>query len=331
MVFGLPKNIMIKTYAFESGLYYLGLSLARYLKENGHTVYIVPKTKYKMIDNKFRKNYPEQVKEEDIKILSMDDKFPISQQLLFYINKYQIQTIISFETLLECGSWIKNLRNKTGIKVIDVPMLEWVNKSYFENKAYFAFDQVWAVTDHTLDMFKNMQYYNVRRVSWPILNKKDVNKSKDSFIFYHQASINPDYSNKNTNKVVEAFKKLSQEYPDARLHISGLYKNDFHEKISIFNSLSRDGIMKLYEEAHCVVVPSRKEGLGLALYEADANNCFVITTDAKPMNEFKTKYLCEVELFEQDKTLVPVAILNTDSIYKQMKQCYQDNYVQSRN
>lgn len=330
------KNILIKTYVHESGLWYLALSLAKHLEALGHQVKFIPKSKYIKNNGRFKKTYLLGIQSEKILSMNLDDT--IGNQLIRYIKQYDIDVLISIETLMETASWIQEIKNKTKVEVIDLPMLEWVSPQYFNNGSYKQFDKIWAVTDQTYKTFQE-KYLQIERVRWNFIDEEvffnDQNPfGAPEFSFYHQGSLNPEFSSKNTDMVLKAFEKLNQEFPDQiRLIITGNLTNTNaqsiikrHPKIKVFDHiLSRKEIANIYSITNCVVAPSSKEGLSLSLFEAEACGCLLITTDAPPMNEHNTKYLCEVANFRKDKTLVPVAELTVDSIYKQMKKAYEEN------
>src|SRR5690606_9011969 len=107
--------VLIKTYCFESGLWYLAKSLGDQLKKQGHKVYYVPKSKYQMMSASFRRTYPEPHNPadfEDENILRMTPEQTINEQLHKYIVKYDIKYLISFETLMEKGNWITLLKRR---------------------------------------------------------------------------------------------------------------------------------------------------------------------------------------------------------------------------
>lgn len=334
----LPKNILIKTYTFESGLWYLANSLAKELALDNHNISFVPKVRYIKSDNKYIKYYPKSISNSDFKIFNMSEKESIGSQLGRIIQDNNIKKVISFETLMESSIWVKNIKERTGTKVIDVPMIEWVTPTFLENKSYHQFEQVWAITDHTFNIFKKYDLYNIIKKQWNFVNIDNrIRKVNNKYTFYHQASLNVDFSSKNTLNVILAFNKLVTEYNDIQLILTGNLNNnsiikamDNQPGISIFNNiLNRDNIIDIYYESDCVVAPSVREGLGLSLFEAQQAGCSLITTDAPPMNELSTKYLCEVNSYRRDRSLVPLAEVNAESIYKQMKLNYLENHVKS--
>lgn len=316
------------TYLHESGLWYLALSLAQELKKQGKNVYFIPKIKYVKVGNRYQKQYLDGRLEHQELILPLNLKESLSAQINKYISFYQIDVLVSFETLLEDGKWLKEINTK----IIDIPMLEWVTPKYLYNSGYQVFDEIWALTKITYQTFN--QYYQVERVKWDFVDRnifyQKNNSKKPGFTFFHQASLNPDHTTKNTELVIQAFLNFS-ENDNLRLLISGNLKQSLLKEISKSNKikyfdklLSRQEVASIYNTADCVVAPSSKEGLGLTLFEAKACGCQIITTDVSPMNECSTNYLCQVAELELDNTLVPVAKVTFQEIYHQMNKAYKD-------
>ena len=57
------------------------------------------------------------------------------------------------------GQWVSNIKAKTGIKIIDVPMPEWINKRFVQSNSYSIFDQVWCLTETSYNIFR--KYKNI--------------------------------------------------------------------------------------------------------------------------------------------------------------------------
>lgn len=332
--------VIIKTYCFESGLWYLAKALGDQLKEQGHIVYYVPKSKYQMMSASFRRTYPEPHNAADFEgedILRMTSEQTINEQLHKYIVKYDIKYLISFETLMEKGNWITLLKRRfrDDLKIIDVPMAEWVGERFMGARSYRMFDEVWALNKLTADLFKNED--NVRKISWPVVdsslfNKRGRKRKKTPVNYLHIASTNPDYSSKNTAEVIKAFDQfIRRDSPECHLHIQGKLPENLiisiekHGNISNTDTIvSREELAKLYKQSDCIIAPSSREGLSLALYEGLASGCKVITTDAEPMNYIDTPYLCKVTRKRRDRSLVPLAIIDENSLYKNIKRVYED-------
>lgn len=298
----------------------------------------LPKSKFTKVGHKFSRTYIPGIPEYRDLFYNFNSKVSVGSQVCGAIKDYDADIIISMETLMESSSWIQNAKD-TGVKVIDVPMLEWVSPAKLKRGAYNIFDEIWAITDFTKDTFEREGSGNVKSAEWDFVDRDLFFKSKESkgnvFSFYHQGSLNWDHSSKNTTLVIEAFDKLSKEYADISLVISGIISDpkskkiiEKHANIKVYDAvLSRQEVANLYRNTSCVVAPSSKEGLGLSLFEAEASGCELITTDVPPMNSHNTKYLCKTYDLRNDGTYVPVAMLNSSSVYDQMKKVYEEKYV----
>jgi cell division GTPase FtsZ len=338
------KRILIKTYLAESGLWYLAKSLGDILSVNNEVTYL-SKSKYKRRSESgnFMRYYPAPHDEcllSDIPHISLSAAKPIEGQILKIVRDKKINIIISLETFMIRGQWISNLKRSTGVKIIDVPMPEWVNSRFVENNSYNVFNEIWCLTDTSYKIFE--KYKNKKRVSWDYVDRAafspKVDKSKlDKLCFYHPGSVNSEFSQKNTIQTLEAFSDFSKtSKSDAILLVSGRL-NDNGQNIAkkckniilINGVLERKGIVSLYDKSHCVIAPSTREGLGLGFYEAKAMNCDIITVDTDPMNKH-TKYLCEVISYNKNETAVPFATTSKQKILEQINKYYKD-FIMSKN
>ena len=330
------KNILIKTFLFESGLWYLAKSLGDHLEKHGNNVFYMSKARYALDSGVFTRRYPEP---KDIGLLDKVTSYKftvdkdIESQTLSAISDCNADILISFETLMQNAQWVSAAKQKFGIKVIDVPMLEWVNKRYMNNKSYRIFDEIWALTDICYKNFKNYQQAELK--SWDFVNRdlffKPKSRNYDCVRFFHIASTSSHFSHKNTTQVIKAYNNLCKTYDyKSTLTISGGLSNDEALMASgnsniliIKDFLSREEIAQEYRNAHCIVAPSIKEGLGLSFYEAKATGCDIITTDADPMRSH-TEYLCKVISYNKDESLVPSAVTKEDQILDQLTKYCKD-------
>jgi len=338
------KRILIKTYLSESGLWYLAKSLGDILSKNNEVSY-VSKAKYKREDlgGSFRRHYPEPYDKEllsNISFHNLLEEKTVEKQLLRLVRDNNIDMIISFETFMMKGQWVSNIRAKTGIKIVDVPMPEWVNKRFVQSGSYSIFDQVWCLTETSYNIFK--KYKNKRQVSWDYVDRslfvpKTNKNSLEKLCFYHPGPVNSGFNQKNTIQTLEAFSDFSRiSESDAVLLVSGRLTDDERliakgckDIILINDVLKREDVVKLYDKSHCIIAPSTREGLGLGFYEAKAMNCDIITVDADPMNKH-SEYLCEVISYNKNETHVPFATTNRKKILEQLNRYYED-FIMSKN
>jgi len=337
-------NYLIKTYCFESGLWYLAKSLGDKLRAEGHTVIYAPKVKYVLRDRGtatlrvkkyFKPKNPKDFKGE--KILKFSERKDKSEQIIRAVINHSIDTVISFETFYLGDYWPARVRSQTGVKVIDVPMPEWVNWKHVKSGAHAQlFDEIWCLTKYAKNRFDNYGYkYHEKAKSktWDFVDSSifyPPEKREGPVTFYHAASLNAEHSTKNTDKVLEAFKRFcKEENPKASLIVTvGADKDmvDNHKNIEYITDVqNRKEIGIIYRRADVVLAPSQKEGLGLNLYEAISCGCVVVTTKAPPMDEIHTKYLCEVSGYESPKAgSIKLAQVKVEEIQKQIKQAYED-------
>ncbi len=332
------KNVLIKTYLFESGLWYLALSLKKELELLGNKVKFIPKAKYIREGGSFHRTYPEVTKElSSSQFIAFNIQETVVQQINKAVKDFQADVIISFETLMQTAQWISILKSRNKIEIIDIPMPEWVGKQFLENNAYRGFDQVWALTHQTEELFKKNGYSNITKVEWDFVDSSLFYppnfRNTEKVVFYHAGSLNSDWSSKNTYEIIEAYGNfLSEGINNTKLIISGSFKDSRLQQIIEKHSnnliildklLTRQEIAELYRQADCILAPSTKEGLGLSFFEAKKCGCRLITTDAEPMKTH-SQYLCQVTNLKYDESLIPHAIVSVDSIQEQIKKVYED-------
>lgn len=326
-------TFIFKTYLFESGLYYLARSLELVLAKNNNKVIYFPKAKYRQDGTRFIKVYPKPTAAEYDKVNHILPKMsPIDSQMEGIIKDNNVQYIISFETLMNTGQWVSRLKSRTDVKIIDVPMSEWVVERFVKNKSYKIFDEIWALTNSCEKIFSS--YKNLNRTSWDYAsncNFDSIKRDDDIITFYHPASTHTSSGNssKNTLEVLRAFSKFSKE-ANVKLIVSGLLSSAEQAEarkcrnILIINkNIDRKDILKFYEESHCLLAPSTREGLGLAFYEAKSAGCSIITSDADPMR-VHTKYLCKISEKSNDNSFISITKCDAESILEQLKAYYED-------
>lgn len=329
------RNILIKTYLAESGLFYLAKSLGEVLSKNNNVIYI-PKAKYLKSGPRHDRIYPTPSDPgllSDINHIEFVPNKSVESQVIKACRDYDISDIISLETLMKKAQWVTLVKSECEVKVHDIPMPEWVEANFLKNSSYKVFDSIWCLTDTSYKMFSG--YKGRMRVEWDYASTMKVGcppkKSLERPIFYHQASLNPEFSQKNTLEVIGAFLRLEKvgrfEYS---LIITGRLTRaeaDLAKKsknIILINEVLTEGaVRELYCKAHCVIAPSTREGLGLSFYEAKKAGCSIITTDADPMNAH-TDYLCEVISYNKDRSIIPHAITNAENILKQVEKFCED-------
>ena len=324
------KNILIITYLFESGLFYLGKSLYNELSSNNN-VCVFPKEKYKRSKmGRYMPFYPSEKSKNLLDDISVHNVNHYDyQNILEVIKKEKIDIIISLETFMPNSGWIK-MAKSLRVKVIDVPMPEWTDFGIIKRGGYSVFDEIWCLSKTSLALFE--RYDNSKLVSWDYANDiaaSPRSSDKEVGLFYHPASLNPTFSQKNTSIVIESFLAFEKE-KDVRLIITGSLTDrqlDMANKsnnIMIINEiLEKKDIYNIYEKTHCLLAPSSREGLGLHFYEAKKMGCRIITTDVDPMN-IHTPYLCKVISYNKGGSPIPFAQTSKGEVLKQLNRFYKE-------
>jgi cell division GTPase FtsZ len=327
------KSILIKTYLFESGLYYLAKSLGDMLSKNNKVVYTA-KPKFKRLPG--RPGFsPVYHRPSNPNLHAGIEVATQNAQIENIVAKNNIDLIISFETFMPKAQWITRVRTgNPNLKIIDIPMPEWSIKRYIDNNSYRMFDEIWCLTDTSAEVFG--KYENAKKMSWDYVDEnafsRKVDKNTLSGIrFFHPGSTNPSFSQKNTTEVIKAYTKFSLKHGDSTtLTISGLLTESDAalagkcKNIILINSiLELKDLVDIYDNSHCVLMPSTREGLGMSLHEASAMGCEIITTNVDPMNKH-SKYLCDVISYNANETPVKFAITGEYQISTQLESYYED-------
>jgi len=207
--------------------------------------------------------------------------------VVFFNEEYSLQLV---QVAKECG-----------VKTIGYYVWELFSPNLVEecNELY---DQIIAQTDATYVKFRELGLNNLVRIKWGVNQKlfKHGERAKGQPIrFFHPAGWGGNYERRGTQYVIDAFKLAN--LTDAELLIHSQYEGDRKQDNNIIIShgtVSREEIIRMYQQSDIVVLPSKWEGLGLTFLEAIGCRLPIITGDAPPMNEFvingETGFLCRI-------------------------------------
>jgi len=98
-------------------------------------------------------------------------------------------------------------------------------------------------------------------------------------------------TNKNTQRVIEAFAAVRRRHPDVRLMVYGTAPNEQMamgpegQGVSLLGKISDERLAALYKSAVAIVAPSLVEGFGLSIIEGFGFGTPVITSARPPMGE----------------------------------------------
>lgn len=218
------------------------------------------------------------------------------------------------------------IAHELGVKVYGY--LVW--EKYRNNEDYEPYDRIWCPTKSfcrfmRTHRFRKFTYipYSVDLDEYPIVEKS---RDKDKFVFFHPGGWGGVHNRKNTENVLKAFNKLQQNKDNCKLIITSQRKieiNNLPDNVELVNkNLTRDELIKYYQNCDCMVMPSKWDTVGISIEEAMAFGKPVITTDSPPMNEFITSgttgYLCTPEFEDYDDISVMAACVDETEIFKQM-------------
>jgi len=221
---------------------------------------------------------------------------------------------------------------RMGVKVVMIPMLDC-----FPLYAYKCIDHIdfWiAPTDVAFNYLKE-QFDNVCKLPPPI-NVDRFSFKKRGFgtgVFLHNGGYGGGGSRKSTRLVCEAFKEVVKIYKSSRLLVN-LQTNLNCGKLCDRIELKVRNVKNpesLYEEGDVFVYPSRKEGIGLEIFEAMSEGFVVITTNHPPMNEMISckKFLVNVALKAKNYPLHGMVSPNLQDLVEKMKYTVGKNLVSS--
>jgi len=255
------KKICLVSYVHSSGLHYLAKYFYDELSKYNDVTWI-PKIKYKLKNSRYVRLIE---RSKDLKMPNSVRFLNIDEYDKFF-SKNKFDYIFSFETNLREKWVVKNIE-----KITDIPMIEWVD--FNKINYYKHFKEILCLNNFTFNSLKN--HGNCKKFEFKIKSKNCQNKRG---YFYHQASLNPEYSSKNTDAVISAFLNTNK-----KLIVTGLLSDynlsKINNNIKYFGVLSRDKIEEIYCSSEFLIAPSKIEGFGLQIYEAKSYGCKILCSD----------------------------------------------------
>lgn len=172
-----------------------------------------------------------------------------------------------------------------GKKVVLIPMWEFVFWGQWQHVDWFI-----APTLACYDFItRNLGFENVTHIPWPLdLDEFEFRQRKNCYLFLHNAGwLGWKYIRKGTREVVRAFNDFGDEgipcYLRSQMHLP----DDMRPEKNVWvNRENTDDASECYHYGDVAIQPSRWEGIGFTILEAMACGIPVMTTDAKPMNEY---------------------------------------------
>ena len=135
----------------------------------------------------------------------------------------------------------------------------------------------------------------INEILEPVFNETQMKTgNRDKIVFFHSAGMNP--YRKGTDLLIKSFSKLNHSKSKLVIHTQINLNKFFPEIKKIITELSKNGRLEiinktvtspgLYHRGDIYVYPTRLEGIGLSIAEANACGMPVITTNNPPMSEF---------------------------------------------
>ena len=204
------------------------------------------------------------------------------------VNKLDAVVFNEYNQWSNDGNNLVQVAKDSGAKAYGYLVWEkWAGK-----EAYKDYDRLIAPTVSMERFFRTSKIRKFVYIPYSVDFEEfpDIERNKnEKFVFFHPGGYGGVHNRKNTQVVLDAFKLLERD--DCELVITSQKKLDMpldgRENVTIIDSeVSRDELVKLYEEADTVLLPSKWETVGLPILEAMASGTPVITSNAPPMNEF---------------------------------------------
>lgn len=233
---------------------------------------------------------PDEWKHEFIYYSKNNREQVTDQEILDFIQKYNVGTCVIPETCFFRIFQIAKLLKQHNVRTICIPNIEIVRKDEIE--LHRLFDLILCNNKICQDKFLELGFNNLEYLGFAIESKNIPSICLDNKVkFLFLGGLNA-FSRKNVLKVLEAFsitkqhnlvcciQKISKQQSEI------IKKYDNLDNIEIITDhLSLEQIDNLYLRSNCVIQVSSHEGLGLGFFESLSYSLPIITLDTKPHNE----------------------------------------------
>lgn len=179
--------------------------------------------------------------------------------------------------------------------------------------------------------FGNVKGVDMVRFSCrPEVVRKAQELRRDGFVFFYVGRIAGD---KGINELVEAFVKVLEAHPDARLELAGGLEDGIdplrartmqwmqsNKRIELVGNVYGDDLVAYYAASDCFVFPSYREGFPNAVLEAGAMGLPCIVTDINGSRE----------IVENEKNGLVVPAKDANALYSAMKRIIESSELRGR-
>jgi glycosyltransferase involved in cell wall biosynthesis len=240
---------------------------------------------------------------------------------LVWARRHQLDVLIFNERL--DSKIIRSLR-ECGFKTVCLHEWEAVN-SQVVPAMNEAWDAVIAPTECAYWRFIEMGLENVHLVPWgtdiELFHPPDE-KRTGPLHFFQPATFGGVGGRKNVKATRTAWAKAETGDATLSFAVQREGEDEIKDGVStLCGTRDRSEIVKMYQDADVVLLPSQWEGIGLCFMEAMACGCALITTNAPPMNVYvagnENGIVCDVMMRPPPRFIyVQRAMINIDSYVK---------------
>jgi len=265
-------RIGIVTPWFERGIAYASLMMWQALHER-HEVFVLAKPGPKPVGAEWDVPNLERGSQDQF-------GFPLA-----WATRHQLDVLI-FNERLDC----RRLRvlKRYGIKLVCLHEWEAVDPQTVPDMN-LTWDGIIAPTECAYWRFVEIGLENVHLVPWGVDTKlfcPPAEKRTGPLHFFQPATFGGVAGRKNVKATRRAWAKA--DTGDATLSFAVQREGDdvVGDVSTLCGTRDRSEIVKMYQDADVVLLPSMWEGIGLCFMEAMACGCALITVDAPPMNTY---------------------------------------------
>ena len=276
-----------------------------------------------------------------IYVINPSRGMPPIDTIVKIIESNNINVLLSIETHAKSSLGLDNLRylkDHYNVKLIEIPMIDCCPISWVTGNVYSIFDSILCLSEYCYNIFS--KYYSnthllrlgIKDQFLPITNNANI-----TFLHPSGWGGKKGVYRKSTLECLTAFNQLLSIRTDVKLILTSQwsykeFSKFYGKKVSdldtllespnitgIFKDLDRAAFLNLYNSTDILLYPSKKEGVGMGVFEALSRGIPCILTNMHPYNEFIThglnSWLCEVVKTTSIKNIfIPLCYPSINSI-----------------
>lgn len=283
------------------------LGLVGWPSETGLGMEIRDAVRYLPVSGVFYMNHPGKPMAEEFKNETVGDRDIIGKMESF-LSANKIDTVLTWETP---GNWkFPKLWERKGVRWFCVVHWDW-----FAPKQMESWKRARLIAPFEATSFGLRLVYGLESVVVPVpvdLSRLEYRKRRQADRFVTVYGMGGPKDRRSICQIVEAWRMLGSEAPrltilaqKAPIEIEGIpLPKTVDLKIGVLGNAC-----ELYRGFDVAVLPSKYEGVGLSLMEAQASGLPVITTDMEPMRSIAPWYVIpgipgEVEIMEGHRVAI---------------------------